>query len=64
MGEKLLQHKHCRNCGKAVNVDDKYCNDNCQEEHYALLKRKRNQLYILMILAIGLMAVTVLLGGA
>ena len=63
MGEKLLQHKHCRNCGKAVNIEDKYCNENCQEEHYAMLRKKRNQLYLLMVLAMGLMAVTVVLGG-
>ena len=62
MGEKLLQHKHCRNCGKAVNIDDKYCDDRCQEDHYAMLRKKRNQLYLLMILAMGLMAITVLLG--
>ena len=62
MGDKLLQHKHCRNCGKAVNIDDKYCNDKCHDEHFAMLRRKRNQLYLLMALAMGLMAVTVLLG--
>ena len=62
MGEKLLQHKHCRNCGKAVNVDDKYCNDKCQDEHHNMLKKKRNQLYMLMLLAMGLMAVIVIIG--
>jgi predicted nucleic acid-binding Zn ribbon protein len=62
MGEKLLQHRHCRNCGKAVNVDDDYCNDKCKEEHHVMLKKKRNQLYLMMVLAVGLMAVTVLVG--
>ncbi len=63
MGDKLLQHKHCRNCGKAVNIDKDYCNDRCKDQHHDMLKKKRNQLYILMALAMGLMFVTLLLGG-
>ena len=63
MPEKLLQHKHGRNCGKAVNVDDIYCNEKCKEEHYAMLRKKRNQLYLMMILAVGLMFVTLMFGG-
>jgi len=63
MGEKLLQHKHCRNCGRAVQVDQDYCNDRCREEHHAMLRKKRNQLYVLMILALGLMSLTMVLGG-
>ena len=63
MGEKLLQHKHCWNCGRAVQVDQDYCNDRCREEHHAMLRKKRNQLYVLMILALGLMSLTMVLGG-
>ena len=64
MSEKLLQHKHCRNCGKAVQVESDYCNDRCKDQHHQMLKKKRNQLYMLMILALGLMAVTMVLGGS
>lgn len=62
MGERLLQHKHCRNCGRAVSLDDDYCNDRCKDEHHSMLKKKRNQLYLMMLLALGLMVVTLLLG--
>lgn len=61
MTEKLLQHKHCRNCERAIGLKDDYCNDECRKQHQDYLKKKRNQLYILMAVAMGLMLVTVLM---
>lgn len=62
MSEKLLQHKHCRNCERAINVKDEYCNDECKNQHHTYLRKKRNQLYILMAIAMGLMLVTLMVG--
>ncbi len=62
MSDKLLQHKHCRNCEKAINLKDDYCGRECMEQHMAMMRRKRNQLYILMAIAMGLMLVTLLVG--
>ena len=64
MSEKLLQHKHCRHCGKAINVKDEFCDDSCRTTHMSMLRSKRNQLYILMAIAIGLMIMTLFLGGS
>jgi predicted nucleic acid-binding Zn ribbon protein len=61
MSDKLLQHKHCRNCERAINLKDDYCNDECRNQHQGYLKKKRNQLYILMAVAMGLMLVTLML---
>ncbi|MFO7618278.1 MAG: DUF2116 family Zn-ribbon domain-containing protein [Thermoplasmata archaeon] len=62
MSEKLLQHKHCRNCERAINLKDDYCGPECQAQHQTMLRRKRNQLYILMAIAMGLMLVTLMIG--
>ncbi|MBA3045613.1 MAG: DUF2116 family Zn-ribbon domain-containing protein [Candidatus Thermoplasmatota archaeon] len=62
MSEKLLQHKHCRNCEKAIPLKEDYCGDECKIQHQNMLRKKRNQLYILMAIAMGLMLVTLMVG--
>lgn len=57
MPEKLLQHKHCLTCGKAVPTARDYCDDACQAQHTSVLQRKRRQLLLLWV---GAMAVLVL----
>jgi predicted nucleic acid-binding Zn ribbon protein len=63
MAEKLIQHKHCRNCGRAVKVDDDFCNEQCRSEHKEMLRKKRNQLYILLIVAIAIMILAMMAGA-
>ena len=62
MAEKLLQHKHCRNCGKAILPDQVFCNDDCLSQHQGMMKKKRNQLLILMAFAVGMMLMTLMPG--
>lgn len=61
MSEKLLQHKHCRYCEKAISIKDVYCSKDCQLQHQMMMKKKRNQLYILMAIAMGIMLTTLLI---
>ena len=58
MAEKLLQHKHCRSCSKAILPDQMFCNDDCRSLHQGMMKKKRNQLLMLMAFAIGMMFLT------
>ena len=60
---KLLQHKHCNVCGKAVPVANEICSDECQKQWDDLVrKRKRTQylfyaasiFLVLMILVSGI----------
>lgn len=55
MAEKLLQHKHCRMCGKAIPADDIFCNDQCKGEHTEMMRKKKNQLLIMMFIAVAMM---------
>mgnify|MGYP001768456907 CR=1 FL=1 len=64
MQEKLLQHKHCRFCERAINLKDDFCSEACRTQHQAMMRKKRNQLYILMAVAMGLMLFTLLVGSA
>ena len=44
--ERIVQHKHCIQCGKAIPLDEKFCSEKCKMEYEALLKRKKMTLII------------------
>jgi predicted nucleic acid-binding Zn ribbon protein len=59
MPEKLLQHKHCRQCGKAVSSEDKYCDQGCKDSYNKDQRSKLTQYIILLIVGGVIIAVTV-----
>ena len=58
MAEKLLQHKHCRQCSKAILPDQLFCDESCETQHREIMRKKRNQLLMLMAFAIIMMLIT------
>lgn len=66
MAERLVQHKHCPVCGKAMSVDREVCSDGCATTRAAQLREKKRTLYLfyfsIVVLAIvlGLQFMTVL----
>ncbi len=62
MTEKIPQHKHCSDCGKAVPVSERFCSDNCKEKWEALLK-KRMLHYRIFLMFTALIVFMVLFGG-
>ncbi len=47
MTEKILQHKHCNICGKAIPVDETFCSDECKEKWNAMVKKRKMMMYIM-----------------
>ena len=45
MAEKLVQHKHCRICSKAVPIDEDVCSEECQGklEQFQKANKKKNK---------------------
>ncbi len=60
MAEKLLQHRHCRSCNKAILPDLDFCNDDCMSQHKERMRKKRNQLLLLFAFAVGMMLLTLI----
>lgn len=59
--ERLAQHRHCRQCERAVPFKDEFCDEKCESEWKSKMRKKKNQLMyfyiimvIIMILAISL----------
>ena len=46
MAERLVQHKHCPVCGKAMSVDKETCSDECAVTREAQIREKKRTLYL------------------
>ncbi|MDI6708315.1 MAG: DUF2116 family Zn-ribbon domain-containing protein [Candidatus Thermoplasmatota archaeon] len=65
MVEKILQHKHCRICDKAITADEEFCSDECKVKWNMILKRRKWTMYFfygIIILFIALLLLSGLRG--
>jgi predicted nucleic acid-binding Zn ribbon protein len=53
---RLLQHRHCQVCGRAIKVKEEMCSDKCKKEWDATVRRKR-----MWLMAYGLSAAILVL---
>ncbi len=61
MPQKLLQHKHCITCDKAIPVTEEFCSEECKTSHRLILTRKKRQLLLLWIGAMAVLLIAVVL---
>ncbi len=57
-GGKLLQHRHCQVCSKAIPITEEFCSEECKTEFEAMIKKRKSYIYIIyatMILIIVVM---------
>jgi len=48
MVEKVLQHKHCQICGRAITVDDTFCSAECENRYNHYVKKQKRSNYLMM----------------
>jgi predicted nucleic acid-binding Zn ribbon protein len=60
MAERLVQHKHCPVCGKAMSVDKETCSDECATQRQLKQQERKRTLYFFYA-AIVIMAVVMAL---
>ena len=46
-GTRIIQHKHCIVCFKAIKMGRDYCGDECKEVHVGKIKRQKRMMYIM-----------------
>ncbi len=63
MTEKIPQHRHCRNCGRAFIGQDAYCSEECKSSSNSVMKKKKNQLLILYVFSFVVLILMLLLVG-
>ena len=59
-GGKLLQHRHCQVCSKAIPISEEFCSDECKVEFEALMKKRKNYIYIIYATMVIIIAVMLL----
>jgi len=47
--ERIPQHKHCGECGKAILADERYCSEECRLRHETKVQGRKRQLLMLYI---------------
>ena len=59
---KLLQHRHCHVCSKAIPLSEEVCSEECGAEFAALVKKRKSYIYI-MYGMIGLIILVMILSS-
>jgi predicted nucleic acid-binding Zn ribbon protein len=59
MVEKIGQHTHCHICGKAIQIDETLCSDECKQKYQGMLKKRKLWLYLMWALILGTVAIII-----
>jgi predicted nucleic acid-binding Zn ribbon protein len=64
--ERIPQHRHCAECGKAIVGTEKYCSDECRKKRETLIKKRKRQLLMLYFgsFIVFVVLIVLWLGGA
>jgi len=57
--ERIPQHRHCRNCGKAFIGDGEFCGDECKNSAGVVAKKKIRNLLLVWLAVVGVTIVAV-----
>jgi len=59
--EKVGQHRHCRNCERAIPFKDEFCNDKCESDWKTKMTSKKRQLIYFYGLMVFIMVAAIFL---
>jgi len=57
MMDRIPPHTHCRECGRPVELGKRFCSEGCEQKHIAMIKKRRNQLYLFYALVLALLVI-------
>lgn len=61
MTDKIPQHGHCQQCGKAYIGDDRFCSDECRGKGTTNIKKRKRQLLLLYAITFAVLIVALFL---
>jgi len=61
MVEKVGQHRHCRNCERAIPFKDEFCGDECESDWKTKMTSKKRQLIYFYGLMVFIMVAAIFL---
>ncbi len=61
--DRIPQHRHCRNCGRAFSGEGDYCSKDCEDSKRSELKKKKNILIVIWVIAVLMMVYAIMTMG-
>jgi predicted nucleic acid-binding Zn ribbon protein len=49
MAEKLIQHRHCRVCEKAIPANEEFCNEECKDKWNQMVKANKKKFWVTIL---------------
>jgi predicted nucleic acid-binding Zn ribbon protein len=62
MVERIAQHRHCKECDKAIPFKDKYCDENCEAAWKQKMNSKKRQLVYFYMAMVAILVLAIVLG--
>jgi predicted nucleic acid-binding Zn ribbon protein len=59
--ERVGQHRHCRECDKAVSYKDEFCDETCQTAWKVKMAKKKKQLLYFYAIMVVIMVIAITL---
>jgi len=58
---RIIDHRHCRICGKAIPPDQEFCSEDCRRAHEGFQRRQRRMRNIFLLVYILIFVILLLL---
>jgi len=59
--ERIAQHRHCKNCDKAIPYKDKFCDEECENTFKTSASSEKKKLYYFYILMVAIFVAAMVL---
>ena len=63
MAERIINHRHCMVCGKAIPFSEETCSEECKSKRQAHIKKQKTYIYIMYAMILVLI-VSLLFGSS
>jgi predicted nucleic acid-binding Zn ribbon protein len=64
MVERIAQHRHCKECDRAIPYGSKYCDEKCEAAWKQKMQAKRRQLIYFYMAMVAILVLAIVLGMA
>ncbi len=62
MVDRIAQHRHCKECDKAIPYGDKFCDEKCESAWKGKMGSKKRQLIYFYLAMVAILVLAIFLG--
>ena len=53
--ERIPQHRHCKNCDKAIPYKEKFCDETCEQDFKGRTSNEKKKLYLFYAISVAVL---------